>query len=122
MTEQISVHENNKMESVIPRRIQTNLRTHRYRCRMSNIFWTLCFVVVFCTDSSLTYRFEDEDSDDISTNELLPPLASSYSSSSSSSSTNHHSKNIKVFFQSGVSRSKFSYNTIQMWPFNMFAF
>jgi hypothetical protein len=51
------------------------------------------------------YRFEDSDNsssddasaNDVSTNDLLPPLAATFSSSS------HHSKNVKIFYQSGVS-------------------
>ncbi len=72
---------------------------HRFRhsTRKIGLFWTFCFVVIFCADTSLTYRLDDED--DISTNELLPPLASSYSSNV----VNQESKNIKVFYQSGVS-------------------
>ena len=72
---------------------------HRFRhsTRKIGLFWTFCFVVIFCADTSLTYRLDEDD--DISTNELLPPLASSYSSNVN----NQQSKNIKVFYQSGVS-------------------
>jgi hypothetical protein len=76
---------------------------HRFRhsTRKIGLFWTFCFVVIFCADTSFTYRLDDDDSNDISTNELLPPLASSYSSSNVN---NQQSKNIKVFYQSGVSQ------------------
>ncbi len=77
---------------------------HRFRhsTRKIGLFWTFCFVVIFCADTSFTYRLDDDDSNDISTNELLPPLASSYSSSNVN---NQQSKNIKVFYQSGVSQN-----------------
>ena len=72
--------------------------------------WSFIFVVLTATaDPAKVFRFDDDgDSDgDVATNELLPPLlASSSSSSSSSYSTNYQSKNVKVFYQSGVSLIK----------------
>ena len=64
----------------------------------TTVCWTICFALMFSVDTSLSYRLEEDD--DISTNDLLPPLPSTYSAAESS---NHHSKNIKIFYQSGVS-------------------
>ena len=87
-----------------------NFKSHRKvgRCSTTTTFtttttmcWTICLVLMFFVDTSFCYRLEEEE--DISTNELLPPLPSTYSASSN----NHHSKNIKVFYQSGVSSNDF---------------
>ena len=82
-----------------------NFKSHRKLGRGSTttttMCWTICLVLMFFVDTSFCYRLEEDE--DISTNELLPPLPSSYSASTN----NHHSKNIKVFYQSGVSSNDF---------------
>ena len=92
-----------------------NFKSHRklgrgstttFTTTTTTLCWTICLVLMFFVDTSFCYRLEEDE--DISTNELLPPLPSSYSASTN----NHHSKNIKVFYQSGVSSNDFQWHCI----------
>ena len=92
-----------------------NFKSHRklgrgstttFTTTTTTLCWTICLVLMFFVDTSFCYRLEEDE--DISTNELLPPLPSSYSASTN----NHHSKNIKVFYQSGVSSNDFQCHCI----------